>query len=168
MNRGSRPLAERGMLLLGVLVFIAVGGAALGMAAQRWHDARQRQDEEELLYVGLQYKRAIESYVRSSRAGTRQWPTRLEDLLLDPRYPQVVRHLRRLHPDPMAPDRPWGLIRQGPWIVGVYSQSRGAPFRKANFDRSLRNFELAQEHSDWKFVAAGASPPATPASSTSR
>jgi len=145
---------QRGLLLLGVLVALAIVGAMAAVTTQRWAEARRRDAEEELLDVGLQYKQAIESYAARSPAGQRQWPTRLEDLTSDPRFPHIVRHLRRLYPDPLDPERPWGLIRQGNAILGIYSQSSQTPFRTANFEPALRGFEQATSYSEWRFIAA--------------
>lgn len=148
--------SQRGMLLLGVLVFLAILGMSLGLAGQRWADARQRDDEAELLKVGLEYQRAIESYYMKSPKTPRQYPTSLGDLLEDPRYPMPVRHLRKLYRDPMAPDKDWGLVQRGSAIVGVYSQAPGAPFRTANFDPGIPDsFGEAGSYADWKFVARG-------------
>ena len=142
------------MLLLGVLVFMAVASMMLAGASQRWADTRQRDAEEELLYVGQQYRKAIESYYLRSPGRLRQFPLRLQDLVQDPRFPQPVRHIRRLWPDPVAPDKEWGLIMQSGAIVGVYSQSTGQPFRSANFDPALpQTFSKAKTYKDWRFVA---------------
>lgn len=146
----------RGMLLLGVLVFMAIGTLMASVASQRWADARQRDAEEELLIVGMQYRKAIESYYFRSPGVPRQFPASLKDLVQDPRFPQTVRHIRRLWPDPVDPTKDWGLIRQGDRIVGVYSQSTGQPFRSANFDPALpvQQFANAKTYRDWRFVSA--------------
>lgn len=156
-------MTQRGVVLLGVLVMLAVLaglGAEIGM---RWADERQRADEEELLFVGEQYRQAIESYWRSSPGGVRQWPTSLEDLLADNRFPMPRRHLRKLFRDPVAPDQPWGLVQLGSGIVGVHSQSDAEPFRRSGFGPRQARFAEAQRYADWKFTAvAGTGPTANP------
>jgi type II secretory pathway pseudopilin PulG len=144
------------MLLLGVMVFMAIGTLMASVASQRWVDARRRDAEEELLIVGMQYRKAIESYYFRSPGVPRQFPASLKDLVQDPRFPQTVRHIRRLWPDPVDPTQDWGLIRQGDRIVGVYSQSTGQPFRSANFDPALpaQQFANAKNYRDWHFVSA--------------
>lgn len=142
------------MLLLGVLVFIALAGWTAVTAGQRWADQRQHEAEDELLRVGLIYQRALQSYYFQSPNGIRQFPLRLEDLLVDPRYPMTVRHLRQLYRDPMAPAKDWGLIRQGGRIVGLYSQADGVPMRSSHFDPALNGFGPAASYADWRFVPA--------------
>ncbi|MFM2055782.1 MAG: hypothetical protein RLY71_167 [Pseudomonadota bacterium] len=156
--RAGYPLRRRaplrGMLLLGVLVFMAMGTLMASVASQRWADARQRDAEEELLIIGMQYRKAIESYYFRSPGVPRQFPASLKDLVEDPRFPQTVRHIRKLWPDPVDPAQDWGLIRQGDRIVGVYSQSTGQPFRSANFDPALPSaFTNAKTYKDWRFVS---------------
>lgn len=154
--RRHRHRPQHGALLLGVLVFLAVASMGLAGISQRWADARQRDAEEDLLYTGLQYQKAIESYWKSTPGAIKQFPVKLDDLLQDTRFAQPVRHLRRLWPDPMQPNKPWGLMRQGNGIVGVYSQSGGQPFRSANFDPALPQevFGSAGSYRDWRFVSA--------------
>ncbi len=148
---------QRGVLLLGVLVFLAVASYTTVLVGQRWIDERQRMAEDDLLYVGLQYRLAIESYYQRPPNGMmRQLPTRLEDLITDPRYPMPVRHIRKLYLDPMAPDQDWGVIRLGGGIAGVYSQAKGKPFRTANFDPRLPNFGVAKTYADWRFTFSAA------------
>lgn len=151
-----RRVPPRGMLLMGVLVFMAIGTLMASVASQRWADARQRDAEEDLLIVGLQYRKAIESYYFRSPGPPRQFPVSLKDLVQDPRFPQTVRHIRKLWPDPIDPTKDWGLIRQGDRIIGVYSQSTGQPFRSANFDPVLpqQQFADAKTYRDWRFVSS--------------
>jgi type II secretory pathway pseudopilin PulG len=150
------------MLLLGVLVFLAVGSLGLALVSQRWSDARRRQDEEELLRVGLQYRKAIESYYNAPLpvGRARQLPGQIEDLLKDPRFPNTVRHLREAYPDPLARDKEWGLVRRGTGLVGVYSQADGTPFRQDKLTTWLGYEVRAKSYEEWRFVyvaAVGAS-----------
>ncbi len=140
------------MVLLGLLVLLAVGAAAGGLAAQRWADTRQRDAEARLLAVGLAYRQAIESYYLQSPGGARALPQSVDDLLQDPRHLTVVRHLRKAYADPLAPERPLALIRVQGGIVGVYSEATGQPFRHSGFDPMLRNFEQAKTYQDWRFT----------------
>lgn len=170
MNRsaerfGGRPARCRqsGMLLLSVLVFLAIAALGLTLVTQRWSDAKRRDDEEELLRVGMQYRLAIESYYNRSPGRVKQLPGQLEDLVKDPRFPAPVRHLREVYADPLAPAKEWGLLRRGTAIVGVYSQAEGRPFRQANLTPWLGYEVQAETYEQWRFsftvpaAASGAS-----------
>ncbi len=153
----------RGLVLLALLLFIALATLAVGLAAEVWATARQRDRETELLFAGDQYRRAIESYWRSS-PGVKALPMSLEVLLSDDRFPVPVQHLRRLYPDPVTGDE-WVLVRQGGAIAGVRSASKAVPIKSANFPARYRQFEGASAYEQWQFVfsaprgATGGSPP---------
>lgn len=158
---------QRGFLLLGMLVALALLSLVAVGTGQRLADQRQRENEAELLFVGEQYRLAILSFWRDSPGGVRRWPTRLDELLEDQRFPMPRRHLRRLYPDPLAPDRPWGLVTQGAAILGVYSDAPGVPFRRAGFAPAHASFENASRYADWRFLAEPPAP-AQPAAGPGR
>ena len=172
--RPSAPVApSRGYLLLGVLVALALVAAAAVDVGQRLADQRVREAELELLDAGEAYRRAIEAYWRATPGPRKALPTRVDELLLDPRFPQPVRHLRRAWPDPLSPQGEWELIRQGAGIVGVRSRSTREPFRRTGFSEAQAGFEQATSHADWRFVArlpvpAAASAPAGGAAGATR
>lgn len=144
----NRPGGQRGFTYIGLLFVVMVFGAGLAGVSVVWHTAARRDKEAELLFVGKQYRQAIASYYAS---GQREFPARLEDLLQDPRFPGVKRHLRRLYPDPITGAAEWGLVKLGDRIVGVYSLAPGAPLREvtAEFDDPPAG---GSAYSDWKFV----------------
>jgi type II secretory pathway pseudopilin PulG len=150
------------MVLIGVLVMLALAAAGAAQTGQRLADAQQRDNEEELLWVGEQYRMAIQAYTQQGPNGLRVLPMRLEDLVQDSRYPQTRRHLRKLYADPLSPSTSWGLIRQGNGIVGVYSQAPGEPFRKTGFTPTQTGFDNASHYADWRFVAKQNTAPANP------
>jgi type II secretory pathway pseudopilin PulG len=152
-----RAARQQGMLLLGVLVFLALGSLGLALVSQSWYDAKRRDDEQELLRVGLQYRKAIESYYTRSPAGqVKQYPGQVEDLLKDPRFPNTVRHLREAYPDPLAPNKDWGLVRKGTALLGVYSQAEGTPFRQDRLIGWLGYEVKAKSYGEWRFVYTSA------------
>jgi len=118
-----------------------------------WQTIVQREREVELLFVGEQFSRAIESYYRQSPGGP-QLPRSLDDLLLDERFPMVRRHLRRIYRDPMTGSTEWGLVRLGDRIAGIHSLSKDQPIKSAGLDRP--GFAEAKSYEDWKFVFADA------------
>ena len=117
---------QRGVVLLGLLIAIAVLGAGLAAAGTFWHETRQRTLEAELLFVGQQYRNAIRQYYDAPPGGV--YPPSLEVLLLDPRAPAIRRYLRRPYRDPLTGSAQWGLVQapQG-GIMGVYSTSTAQP-----------------------------------------
>jgi type II secretory pathway pseudopilin PulG len=132
------------------LFVIAIAGAGLALLGEVWQTATLREQEAELLYVGNQYRRAIELYYLS---GPGQYPRTLEDLLKDPRGPTVRRHLRQLYPDPITGTSGWMLVKAPDGgIMGVHSRSEKHPLKIANFKLRDREFEAAEKYIDWKFV----------------
>jgi type II secretory pathway pseudopilin PulG len=150
----------RGFTYLAALLAVAILGVGLALAGEVWHTARLREKEAELLFVGNQYRKAIERYYL---AGPRQYPRSLEDLLKDPRKPGTERHLRRLYPDPIRGASEWGVVRAPDGgIMGVHSLSEEAPLKRANFRVRDAAFEGARRYADWSFVylAPGVAKPA--------
>lgn len=159
MRSGERVHARRqsGFALIALLLIVAVSGLALASAAQVWSTASRRDKEEELLHIGREMRQAIRSYALSSPGG-QQYPQRLEDLVLDPRFPFVKRHLRRIYADPLTGEPEWGLVKAGDAIIGVHSLARGKPL-KTTLDPELGIADDAQTYEQWIFaVPAEATP----------
>jgi type II secretory pathway pseudopilin PulG len=148
-----------GFALLALLVVVALMGAALASVALVWHTQAVRDKEQELLFVGQEFRKAIASYLSSSPGG-QQYPKRLEDLLVDPRFPSIKRHLRRIYTDPFTGEAKWGLVLSGDAILGVYSLAVGAPIKHARFPAGLEAFADARSYADWKFIPIGPAAPA--------
>lgn len=150
----------RGVVLLALLIALVLAGIALMAAVDVWALSRQRAREQELLFVGDQYRRAIQRYYFGAPPGTpRVLPTSLAALLEDDRYPMPVRHLRRLYPDPITGGGEWGVLRVGDGIAGVFSLSEREPARKAHFAPGYEQFEQAQAYRDWVFGVTPAGQP---------
>jgi len=149
MRTGDSGGAQAGFALLALLLVVAVSGLALAAAAQVWSTTSRRDKEEDLLRIGQEFRQAIRSYASSS-PGAQQFPTRLEDLVLDPRFPFVKRHLRRIYADPLTGKPEWGLVKNGDWIVGVHSLAEGTPLKTA-LDPALGVADEAQRYADWVF-----------------
>lgn len=142
-----------GFTFIGILIIVAISGIALSGVGIVWHQTIQREHEKELLFIGDQYRAAISSYYESTPGGVKQYPRKLEDLLLDNRFPFVKRHIRRLYDDPMTNNQPWGLIKQQDYIVGVYSLSQQQAIKKTGFPTIYESFKEATAYNEWKFVA---------------
>ena len=152
-----------GFTYLTVLFVVAILGGGLALVGEVWHTAALREKEAELLYVGNQYRIAIERYYLS---GPRQYPRSLADLLKDPRKPGTERYLRHLYSDPIAGKNEWGLMKAPDGgIMGVHSLSEEKHLKSANFKPRDKEFGTAAKYSDWKFVFTPELqiPPKTPA-----
>lgn len=138
-----------------LLALLALTAAAAGPV---WRVVAQSERERELLFVGEQYRAAIERYQRRSPPNGQRFPLKLEDLLRDSRALALTRDLRRLYGDPFdinqgdGPAR-WGLIRNREGgIVGVHSLSMAQPLKRTGFGPDLA-FDAARTHRDWRFIA---------------
>lgn len=146
----------RGIMLLALLIGLALSAIALMAAVDVWTLERQRDREQQLLYVGDQYRLAIGRYYYAAPAGTpKTLPPTLEMLLEDERFPVPVRHLRRLYPDPITGHAEWGQLRAGEGIVGVYSLSEAQPVKQAGFAVADENFTGRSHYREWVFSFTG-------------
>ena len=136
---------------MGVLMLIAIAGIGMAGVGMVWHQNAQREHEKELLFIGEEYRRAIGSYYESSPSAAKQFPQSLDDLLLDKRFPNTKRHIRKLYADPIARNTQWGLIKQQAQITGIYSVSKLAPIKKFGFADQYEIFSTAVEYNEWKF-----------------
>jgi type II secretory pathway pseudopilin PulG len=139
-----------GFTYMTILFIVAIMGVGLALVGEVWHTAATREKEAELLFVGNQYRRAIERYYLS---GPKQYPRALEDLLRDQRKPGIERHLRRLYHDPLTGKAEWGLVK-GPdgGVMGVHSLATGKPLKTTGFRVRDRELEGAATYADWKFL----------------
>jgi type II secretory pathway pseudopilin PulG len=146
---------ERGMMLLGMLITLALGSIGLMAMVDNWALERQREREQDLLFVGDQYRQAIRKYYYGAPTGQpRQLPTNMAMLLEDERYPSPVRYLRRLYPDPITGGDEWGEVRIGDRLAGVYSKSKAQPIKQDGFVPANAGFKMKESYEDWSFVFA--------------
>lgn len=149
--------AQGGFTYLALMILVAILALATSATLTLGSIAQRRDAERRLLEVGDTYRRAIASYVNSSPGGNRSYPASLDDLLRDPRYPGVRRHLRQLYPDPITGKSEWGLIpAPGGGIMGVRSLSEAKPIKIAEFEAENESFEGKSRYADWAFVVQAA------------
>lgn len=151
----ARPTAvgeQRGVALLALLIVVAAMGAALAATGTIWHQVQLRAKERELLYVGLQYRHAIQQYYEKSPS-VKAYPPTLAALLRDERVPAVRRYLRQPYLDPLTNSDHWGtVLAPGGGILGVYSLAPGRPLKQANFPGELGWPGGMPSYADWQFL----------------
>lgn len=153
MRSGDFSCRQQGFSYFAVLFLIIIMGSALAGAGQLWSTTSQRFREQDLLWVGTQYAQALRHYYQVS-PGVAQYPQTLDELIADPRFPSLQRHLRKLYADPITGTHDWGLVRSFDGrIAGVYSQSTQTPIKQAQFPAQWVDFDGMQQYSDWQFVA---------------
>lgn len=158
-----------GFTYIGVLLAVAFIGVALAATGTVWQQTRQREKEHELLFVGNQFRQALEGYYENPPPGkAKKFPRKIEDLLQDDRYPGVRRYLRKIYRDPMTGGTEWGLLRGADKaIVGLYSLSDGEPLKTANFDPDDAALAGKRYYNEWQFIAAKGGVTQAPPSSSS-
>lgn len=108
MPTGSPRRPARGFTYLGLLLILAVSGAALAALGSSWRVAAQRERERELLFRGEQIRAAVARFRQAQEP--RQWPSTLEELVADGRSNPPRHHLRRLFTDPFTGRADWVLL----------------------------------------------------------
>lgn len=155
MSKGRQGSRGRtgGVTYIGLLIIIVIMGVVITAVAEVWHTAQRREKERELLFIGDQFRQAIDDYYEHSPVNERRYPANLEDLLKDPRYPSTQRYLRRIYRDPVTGSEQWGVVRGAEGeIYGVHSLSEAEPVKKRNFSPGDRNFEGSKRYADWVFM----------------
>jgi type II secretory pathway pseudopilin PulG len=157
--QGRRRAA--GFTYISLIILVAIIGL-VGATAVKLGSVMQRSAaERELLNIGAQFSDALHSYAKATPPGQPTQPPSLKELLLDPRFPGVRRHLRKIFVDPMTGRAEWGVtyVAGTTGVVAVYSLSTAKPVKIGNFPARFQGFEGKQRISDWKFVSAGDAQP---------
>ncbi len=150
-SRGRR--AQSGFSYLWLLLLVGLMGLGLSVASDVYSTVAKREREKELMAIGRQFQEAIRRYREfRSDGGRREYPASLEDLLLDPRSPGKLRHLRKIFVDPMTRKAEWGLVLKGGRVVGVHSLSTDAVLKKDGFDPDLMALADKSNYAEWLFV----------------
>lgn len=151
MRNGSG--AECGFAYVLLLVALATVGVASAASVLLGATMARGEAEEELLAIGAEYERALTSYRMATPVGqpTRN-PKSLNELMQDPRYPAIKRHLRKVYPDPLTGSFTWGILREPDGsIVGIYSLGSGTPLKQRSFIGTWARFNDAKSYSRWVF-----------------
>ena len=141
MRSGRRA---HGFTYLGALLLVAIVGASLAAAGTVWSHANQREKEVDLIWTGKQFTHAIGLYYQRSPGAVKRYPSKLEDLLEDHRYPTPQRYLRRIYSDPITGKPNWRLVPAPEGgIMGVQSSSTA---------KSIRVMKSGATYATWRFV----------------
>jgi type II secretory pathway pseudopilin PulG len=144
---------KSGFTYIGVLFLVFLMGLNLSLAGVLYKFTQQREKEKQLIFIGEQFKQAIEHYYWHSPGTVKQYPPNLESLLMDNRYVNTQRYLRKIYIDPMTKTTNWGVVQspQG-GVMGVYSQSEEASLKFANFGLGNLELENKKYYKDWQFT----------------
>src|SRR5262249_2512665 len=133
-------------LMLVILAALSYGAGQLE-ASQSYRLKRDK--EEELLFRGVEYLKAIGAF-EAADPMERRYPKKLEELVSDPRS-AGRRFIRQLYKDPVTGQDFDVILTKDGTISGVVSKSKGVPFRKVDFDTQLKGFDRAASYADWRF-----------------
>lgn len=139
---------ERGFAMAGLLVAIALVSLMLAMAMPTWRTLAQREKEEELLFRGQQYDRAIQLYRKKNAApGAPSVDALVEGRFLRKKYKDPITNgdfeLVGVSQATNAPGVPQPQRGFGQLIGGVKSKSK---------QKSLRVLNGRSVYSDWQFT----------------
>jgi type II secretory pathway pseudopilin PulG len=143
---------EGGFTYIALLIAVAIIGAGLAGVATVAHTFAQRENEKQLLFVGNEFRTALNHFYATNQ----RYPNRLEELVADEGKIKVERHLRKLYFDPMRGKADWGTVNlPNGQIVGVYSLAQETPLKTGGFAARDGAFKDAHKYSEWLFLAEG-------------
>jgi len=152
---------QQGFTYASVVILVTIVGL-VGAYSLRLGSTLQRVlAEQALLDIGTEYSNALASYAAATPQGQPNYPKSFAELLKDPRFPQLKRHLRRVYVDPMTGKAEWGLVKvtENGGILGIYSLSKAVPIKVGNFPARFAAFEGRTSFADWKFSGEGVNVP---------
>ena len=156
VSGAQRSAPQRGFAYLALIIFFGAFLAIAGAAMITGATLQRRNAEEQLIFVGGEFRRAIESYYLASASmppGTPRYPEKLDDLLADPRNKELLRHLRQIYPDPLTGQPNWGSVAApGGGIMGVRSLSPAKAVKLFGFPPEFKYLEGKKLISEWVFV----------------
>lgn len=141
-----------GMAYLSLLIVLFFLSLAATATLQVNSLMAQRAAEDELIDIGLQFKAALRSYANASLPHMNTYPSSLDELVKDTRFPVLKRHLRKVPIDPMIKQARWGLVHaKDGGIVGIFSLSEKKAIKVASFPEDLSKLEGTAFYREWIF-----------------
>ena len=171
MRNGKAGRPARGFTYVSLIILVAIIGLVAAATLKTGAMLQRSAAERELLDVGAQFSDALQSYASATPAGQPAQPPSLQELLKDPRYPGVRRHLRKIFVDPMTGKAEWGVVylANQVGVIAVYSLSDAKPIKISNFPSRFQAFDGKAHISEWKFSMMGngiSTPPVVSAQQT--
>ena len=159
--RRPRKRREGGFTYLSLIILVAIIGLVSATTLKLGAVLQRSRAEQQLLDIGAAFSDALQSYADATPAGFPPQPPSLKELLKDPRFPGVRRHLRKVFVDPMTGEAEWGVVYFGDkrGVLAVYSLSDAKPVKIGNFPARFQGLAGKKKISEWRFVASG---PGTP------
>ena len=118
---------QAGFAYLAVLFLVAAVSISLAVTSQQIDLQLKREKEQDWLFAGLQYQRAITAYYQQAPDGLSILPKSLDDLTQDKRFVKPKHHLRKAYTDPVNANKSWQLLfNENKQIMGVVSESNQA------------------------------------------
>ena len=160
--RRPRKRRSGGFTYLSLIILVAIIGLVSASALKLGSVLQRSRAEQELLDIGAAFSDALQSYANATPAGFPPQPPSLKELLKDPRFPTVRRHLRKVFVDPMTGKAEWGITYLGDkvGVLAVYSLSDAKPVKIGNFPQRFQGLAGKQKISEWRFAASGGTLPA--------
>ena len=160
--RRPRKRRSGGFTYLSLIILVAIIGLVSASALKLGSVLQRSRAEQELLDIGAAFSDALQSYANATPAGFPPQPPSLKELLKDPRFPTVRRHLRKVFVDPMTGKAEWGIAYLGDkvGVLAVYSLSDAKPVKIGNFPQRFQGLAGKQKISEWRFAATGGTLPA--------
>lgn len=141
----------QGFTYVGLLIFIAILSVSITYALEAGSALQLRAKEQELIFVGLQYQHAFDSYADATPMGQPVLPKNLEELLLDTRSTVTRRHLRKVFLDPITAQNFAQVRDQDGRLLGVRSRATDKPIKAVGFPADAVGMEAKEHYSDWVF-----------------
>lgn len=159
--RRPRKRRNGGFTYLSLIILVAIIGLVSASALKLGSVLQRSRAEQELLDIGAAFSDALQSYANATPAGFPPQPPSLKELLKDPRFPTVRRHLRKVFVDPMTGKAEWGITYLGDkvGVLAVYSLSDAKPVKIGNFPQRFQGLAGKQKISEWRFAATGGTLP---------